>query len=119
MGNTVRTAGTGSEPSRFSDADLAERPMYALGRCGHDSREKESFMAEPAQNVFHALDQALAAAVAAASRSVVHVARGHASGGTGIVWASDLVISASFHTPARTTVGIASDDGESDRRSRI
>ncbi|HSR98792.1 MAG TPA: trypsin-like peptidase domain-containing protein [Kofleriaceae bacterium] len=76
-------------------------------------------MAQPAQNVFHALDQALAAAVEAAARSVVHVARGHGNGGTGIAWASDLVISASFHTPDRTTVGIASDDGEVDRRSRI
>lgn len=73
-------------------------------------------MAEPAQNVFHALDQALAAAVAAAARSVVHVARGHGNGGTGIAWATDLVISASFHTPDRTTIGIASDDGEVDRR---
>jgi S1-C subfamily serine protease len=73
-------------------------------------------MAEPAQNVFHALDQALAAAVATAARAVVHLARGHGNGGTGIAWASDLVISASFHTPDRTTVGIASDDGELDRR---
>ena len=73
-------------------------------------------MAQPAQNVFHALDQALAAAVATAARSVVHVARGHGHGGTGIVWASDLVVSASFHTPDRTSVGIASGDGELDRR---
>jgi S1-C subfamily serine protease len=73
-------------------------------------------MAEPAQNVFHALDQALAAAVAVAAPAVVHIARGHGSGGTGIVWASDLVISASFHTPDRTSVGIAGDDGELQRR---
>lgn len=73
-------------------------------------------MAEPAQNVFHALDQALAAAVAAAAPSVVHVARGHGHGGTGIVWASDLVVSASFHTPDRTTVGIATANDELDRR---
>lgn len=73
-------------------------------------------MAQPAQNVFHALDQALAAAVAAASRSVVHVARGHGHAGTGIVWAEDLVISSSFHTPDRTNVGIATADGELDRR---
>lgn len=67
-------------------------------------------MAEPAQNVFHALDQALAAAVATASSSVVHVARGHGQGGTGIVWSEDLVISASFHTPDRTKVGVATSD---------
>lgn len=77
-------------------------------------------MAQPAQNVFHALDQALAAAVATAGRSVVHVARGHGHGGTGIAWADDLVISASFHTPDRTQVGVpgagAADDGELDRR---
>src|ERR1041384_289756 len=138
MEHTVRTARATGAPGRFSADDLAERPIYAAGREGHApsqatalpgraalpegvrSRfEKESFMAEPAQNVFHALDQALAAAVAAAARSVVHVARGHGIGGTGIAWASDLVISASFHTPDRTTIGIASDDGEIDRRSRI
>ncbi|MBC7975094.1 MAG: hypothetical protein H7138_08925, partial [Myxococcales bacterium] len=64
-------------------------------------------MAQPAQNIFHALDQALAAAVATAGPSVVHVARGHGHAGTGIVWADDLVISASFHTPDRTRVGVA------------
>jgi hypothetical protein len=89
--------------------------MYARAVRGHDAREKESFMAEPAQNVFHALDQALAAAVAIAARSVVHVSRGHGNGGTGIVWAADLVVTASFHTPDRTSVGIASDDGEASR----
>jgi S1-C subfamily serine protease len=73
-------------------------------------------MAQPAQNVFHALDQALAAAVAAASRSVVHVARGHGHAGTGIVWADDLVVSSSFHTPDRTKVGIAAVEGELDHR---
>lgn len=61
-------------------------------------------MAQPASNVFHALDQALAAAVATASPSIVRVARGHGQAGTGIVWADDLVISASFHTPDRTRV---------------
>jgi S1-C subfamily serine protease len=73
-------------------------------------------MAQPAQNVFHALDQALAAAVAAASRSVVHVARGHGHAGTGIVWADDLVVSSNFHTPDRTKVGIAAAEGELDHR---
>jgi len=73
-------------------------------------------MAQPAENVFHALDQALAAAVATAVRSVVHVARGHGHAGTGIAWADDLVISSSFHTPDRTEVGVATDDGELDTR---
>jgi len=73
-------------------------------------------MAQPAQNVFHALDQALATAVATAGRSVVHVARGHGHSGTGIVWADDLVVSSSFHTPDRTKVGIATADGELDPR---
>jgi len=71
-------------------------------------------MAQPALDVFRSLDQALAAAVAAASPSVVHVARGR-SGGTGIVWPSatnDLVISASFHTPDQTKVGVPTADGE-------
>jgi len=71
-------------------------------------------MAQPAQNVFHALDQALATAVATAAGSVVHVARGHGHAGTGIVWADDLVVSSSFHTPDRTKVGIATADGELD-----
>ena len=72
-------------------------------------------MAQPALNVFQALDQARAAAVAAAAPSVVHVSRGH-TGGTGIVWADDLVISSSFHTPDRTKVGIGQPDGTLDER---
>jgi S1-C subfamily serine protease len=80
------------------------------------SGEKESFMAQPAQNVFRALDQAMAAAVATAAASVVRVARGHGQAGTGTVWAADLVISASFHTPDRTQVGLAGADGELDSR---
>lgn len=78
-------------------------------------------MAQPALDVFHQLDQALAAAVAAASPSVVHVSRGHA-GGTGIVWPApaaggdDLVVTASFHTPDRTRVGLPQADGSLDQR---
>jgi S1-C subfamily serine protease len=72
-------------------------------------------MAQPALDVFRALDQALAAAVAAAATSVVQVSRGH-TGGTGIVWADDLVITSSFHTPDRTTVGIGQADGTLDER---
>jgi S1-C subfamily serine protease len=73
-------------------------------------------MAQPALDVFHALDQALAAAVATAAPSVVHVSRGR-GGGTGIVWADDLVVSSSFHTPDETRIGTASSpDGELDER---
>ncbi|HEX3482134.1 MAG TPA: trypsin-like peptidase domain-containing protein [Kofleriaceae bacterium] len=71
-------------------------------------------MAQPVQNVFQALDQALAAAVETAGRSVVQVSRGHGHSGTGIVWADDLVISSSFHTPDRTKVGIAAPPGNTD-----
>lgn len=71
-------------------------------------------MAQPVQNVFQALDQALAAAVAAAGRSVVQVSRGHGHAGTGIVWADDLVISSSFHSPDRTKVGIPAPPGNGD-----
>lgn len=80
-------------------------------------------MAQPALDVFHQLDQALAAAVAAAAPSVVHVSRGH-TGGTGIVWpasevttgADDLVVTTSFHTPDRTRVGLPQADGSLDQR---
>jgi S1-C subfamily serine protease len=61
-------------------------------------------MPQPLHDVFHQLDQALAAAVAAAAPSVVRVARGHHQGGTGIAWAEDLVITSSFHTPDKTKV---------------
>jgi serine protease DegQ len=70
-------------------------------------------MAQPALDVFRALDQALAAAVAAAAPSTVHISRGH-GGGTGIVWAADVVITSSFHCPDETKVGIATDDGNLD-----
>ncbi|MEO8707078.1 MAG: trypsin-like peptidase domain-containing protein [Kofleriaceae bacterium] len=72
-------------------------------------------MAQPALDVFRSLDQALAAAVASAAPSVVHVSRGRA-GGTGIVWSPDLVISSSFHTPDETRIGI---DGEADHRDAV
>lgn len=84
------------------------------GNGPFELREREFHMALPA---LHALDHALATAVAAVGPSVVHVARGH-GGGTGIVWSPDLVISSSFHTPDRTEVGIpdATGDGELEHR---
>jgi len=72
-------------------------------------------MAQPALDVFHALDQALAAAVSAAAPSVVHVARGRA-GGTGIAWSDELVVTASFHVPDRTRVGVPLPTGDLDQR---
>ena len=66
-------------------------------------------------DVFHALDQGLAAAVAAAAPAVVHVSRGH-TGGSGIVWSEELVVTSSFHTPDRTKVGIPTGDGNLDFR---
>jgi serine protease DegQ len=80
-------------------------------------------MPTPALDVFHALDTALASAVALAAPATVHVGRGvhrgHRSaegGGTGIVWSDDLVVTSSFHTPDRTTVGVPLPDGNLDLR---
>ena len=73
-------------------------------------------MAQPALAVFQALDQALAAAVTSAAPSVIHVSRGR-SGGSGIAWSDELVVSSSFHTPDKTTVGIGAADGSLDERS--
>jgi hypothetical protein len=102
-------------PHRFSDENLAEMRMCGESGAAHDCRrEGDRFMAQPAQNVFQALDQALAAAVATAGRSVVHVSRGHGHSGTGIAWSEDLVISSSFHTPDRTKVGIPATSGNPD-----
>ncbi len=72
-------------------------------------------MALPAIDVFQALDSALGAAVAAAAPSVIQVSRGR-SGGTGIAWAPDLVITSSFHTHDKTTVGLPTADGDLDER---
>jgi S1-C subfamily serine protease len=71
-------------------------------------------MAQPALDVFHALDQALASAVATVAGSVVHVSRGHA-GGTGIAWSADLVVTSSFHCPDTTKIGVGT-DGDLDLR---
>jgi S1-C subfamily serine protease len=73
-------------------------------------------MPQPALDVFHQLDQALASAVATAAPAVVRVSRGHHQGGSGLVWAADLVITSSYHTPDRTKVGIGKPDGELDER---
>nr|HEX4317364.1 trypsin-like peptidase domain-containing protein [Kofleriaceae bacterium] len=70
-------------------------------------------MAQPAFDL-RALDHALAAAVSTVSPSVVHVRRGHGHGGTGLAWAADLVITSSFHTPDRTTIGVAADPAAGD-----
>lgn len=64
-------------------------------------------MAQAALDVFHALDSALASAVAAAAPSTVRIGRGHGDGGTGIAWSEDLVVTSNFHCPDTTTVGIA------------
>ncbi len=89
--------------------------MYASLAALHSDREGVSHqMAQP--NVLQALDQALAAAVAACAPSILNLDRGHGGGGTGIAWAPDLVISSSFHTPDRTTVGIAIADGKLESR---
>jgi S1-C subfamily serine protease len=66
-------------------------------------------MAQPALSVFQSLDQALAAAVARVAPSLVQVRR-RMSGGSGIAWSQDLVVSASFHTPDKTQVGVAKND---------
>jgi serine protease DegQ len=72
-------------------------------------------MAQPALDVFHAVDAALAGAVEKAGPSVVHVARGR-GGGTGIAWSDELVVTASFHVSDRTQVGIGRADGTLDER---
>jgi S1-C subfamily serine protease len=72
-------------------------------------------MAQPALDVFRQLDQALAAAVAGAAPAVLHVSRGR-SGGTGIAWSADLVVTANFHTPDQTKIGLPTADGELDLR---
>jgi serine protease DegQ len=72
-------------------------------------------MTQAALDVFHALDSALASAVAVAAPSTVHVNRGR-GGGTGIVWSDDLVVTSSFHAPDKTTVGIPLADGTLEER---
>src|SRR5262249_49268784 len=116
--------GSNSAPyRRFSDRSLAAfpsrtSPIRGCSRISAGVRMRPErltkTMAQPALDVFHALDQALAGAVAAAPPSVVHVSRSH-SGGTGIVWAPDLVISSNFHTPDRTQIGLPNADGELDK----
>ena len=72
-------------------------------------------MAQPALDVFHALDSALAAAVAAAAPTTVHspaaTARA-APASCGPTTRGD----ESFHCPDKTTVGIAQADGNLDER---
>jgi S1-C subfamily serine protease len=89
--------------------------MFAGTQTLQHRGEGDRSMAQPALDVFAALDSALAAAVTAAAPSVVHVARGHA-GGTGIAWSEDLVITSSFHTPDRTRIGVGLADATLDER---
>jgi S1-C subfamily serine protease len=98
--------------AHFSDENLADHPMLLKSR-----RANDAVMANPMLDPLRSLDQALSGAVATVAPGVVHVARGRAGGGTGIVWAADLVISSSFHTPDQTRVGLPTSDGELDHRN--
>jgi len=56
------------------------------------------------------LESALVGAVTAAAPSLVRVDR-RRGGGSGVAWADDLVVTASFHAADKTTVGVAQPDG--------
>ncbi len=62
------------------------------------------------------IESALVGAVAAAAPSLVRVARHRGGGGSGIVWAADLVVTSAFHAADKTTVGVARADGGLDER---
>src|SRR5688572_30292867 len=62
-------------------------------------------MAQPALDVFRSLDQALAAAVAGAAPSVLHVSRGR-GGGTGTAWSPELGESSSAQSAGQPVVGL-------------
>jgi len=63
-----------------------------------------SQVATESSSTFAALSSSLSDAVGVATPSVVRVDRRRGSG-TGIAWSEDLVVTASFHAPDRTTVG--------------
>jgi serine protease DegQ len=64
------------------------------------------------------LESALVGAVTAAAPAIVHVAR-RRGGGSGIVWAPDLVVTSAFHAADKTTVGVAAPDGSLDHRDAV
>src|SRR5262249_44904469 len=77
-------------------------------------RRNDAFMpsTDPAtQNPLALFESALTGAVSLASPSIVRVDR-RRGGGSGIVWAPDLVVTASFHAADKTTVGVAKPAGE-------
>ena len=81
-------------------------------------RRNDAFMpsTDPAsQNPLAMFESALTGAVALASPSIVRVDR-RRGGGSGLAWAPDLVITASFHAADKTTVGVAKPDGDLDVR---
>ncbi len=65
---------------------------------------------------FAQLSTSLADAVDRVAPSVVRVDR-RRGGGTGIAWSDDLVVTAAFHAPDRTTVGVAVAGGELEDRA--
>ena len=83
--------------------------MSAQGLARHDALMPTT---DPATspNPLASFETALTGAVATASASIVRVDRRH-GGGSGLAWASDLVVTASFHAPDKTTVGVAQPDG--------
>jgi hypothetical protein len=97
----------------LTDFEASTSPNGECSRCSRPGTLCS--MTQPAFDL-HALDRALADAVAKIAPSVLHVRRGHGQGGTALAWAPDLAITSSFHTPDTTTVGIATADGELDNR---
>jgi serine protease DegQ len=58
----------------------------------------------------------LGAAVERVAPSTIHVARRRGSGGSGIAWTDELVVTSSFHAADDATIGIAKADGTLERR---
>ena len=59
----------------------------------------------------------LGAAVDRAAPSLIHVSRRRGSGGTGIAWSDELVVTSSFHAPDETKIGVPTPTGELDPRA--
>jgi S1-C subfamily serine protease len=85
--------------------------MYA----NHKAEQDEPMQAQP-NDLLAQISTGLGAAVERVAPSLVHVARRRGGGGTGIVWAPDLVVTSSFHAADATRVGVGRPDGTLDER---
>jgi serine protease DegQ len=107
---------TDDKPARSTSPALPDHRMWLICKAEQDEGGGNEPMQTQPNDLLEQLSLGLGAAVERVAPSLVHVSRRRGRGGSGVVWADDLVITSSFHAPDDTTIGVARPDGSLDSR---